>query len=299
MQIFPPVPLNESYRIVRVVAKLLQLMLYLLPLVPVLYLNLWQDPGLRFEDHLFHEVAIGLATLEGAALTYVCWLCYQRSGELLIKRMTQGFMAFTVVYSLHGMFTPLAGHHMALFVLYGPASRLLLGALLWSAVRAHNKAVESAQQRNSLRFWWRFLGLLMAVNVLVAALATSDLGPTPWPRMALEAGALVCNMVALAMIGVTPARTRLMRYYMLALAWFATASIAFMLAAPWDHLWWLAHGIFAVGFSILGYGVLKAFLTTHALDRVVSSEDLFDDLAKVNARLVDVFQEYEASNTAL
>jgi PAS domain S-box-containing protein len=299
MQLFPPTPLKPAERMIRMVARLMQWAVYLLPLVPVLYLRLWQDPGLRFEAPFFHATAIALATLEGAAMTYVCWLCYQRSGELLVKRMTQGFMAFTVVYSLHGMFTPVADHHMTLFTLYGPASRLLMGALLWHSVRAHNKAVESVQQRSSLVVWWRFLGYLMVVNVLVAAVATSDFGALPWPRVGMEAGALLCDLVALTLIGVAPARTRLMRYYMLALAWFATASIAFLLAAPWNHLWWLAHGIFAVGFTILGYGVLKAYLTTHALERVFSSEELFDDLTKVNARLVDVFHEYEESNRAL
>jgi PAS domain S-box-containing protein len=299
MHKLPSSPLEQSGRIIRMVARLMQFSVYLLPLVSVLYLKQWQDPGLRFDDHLFHEAAIALATLEGGALTYVCWLCYQRSGELLVKRMTQGFMAFTVVYSLHGMFTPVAAHHMALFTLYGPASRLMMGTLLWHALRADSQVVESVQQRNSLRFWWRFLGLLMLVNVLVAALATSPLGLLPWPRMVMESGALLCNLASLALIARTAARTPLMRYYMLALAWFATASIAFMLAAPWNHLWWLAHGIFAVGFSILGYGVLRAYLTTHALERVFSSEELFEDLAKVNTRLVDVLHAHEEGKRAL
>ncbi len=299
MQLFPATPQKPVDRIIRTAARLMQFALYLLPLLPVLYLKLWQDPALRFDDPLFHEAAIALATLEGAALTYVCWLCYQRTGELLAKRMTQGFMAFTVVYSLHGMFTPVAAHHMTLFVLYGPASRLCMGVLLLVAVRAHNKATESLAQRSSLSFWWRFLGYLMAVNVTVAALATSELGMLPWPRAGMETGALICNVVSLTLLNLMPARTRLMRYLMLALAWFATASVAFLLAAPWNHLWWLAHGIFAVGFSVLGYGVLRAYLTTHALERVFSSEELFDDLAKVNARLVEVFHEYEESNSKL
>ena len=299
MQLFPPARQQKTDRIIRMLAILMQGSVYLLPMAPVLYLALWQDPGLLFQEPLFHEAAIALATLEGAALTYVCWLCYQRSGELLIKRMAQGFMAFTVVYSLHGMFTPVAAHHMALFILYGPAARLLMGALLWHSVRAHKQAVESPAQRSSRRFWWRFLGLLMGVNVLVAALATSELGALPWPRLGMETGALLCTLASLAQLGCTPARTPLMRHYMQALAWFASASVAFLLAAPWNHLWWLAHGIFAVGFSILGYGVLKAYLTTHALERVFSSQELFDDLAKVNARLVDVFQEYEQSNSTL
>jgi PAS domain S-box-containing protein len=272
---------------------------YLLPLLPLLYLALWQDPALRFDSHLFHEAVIALATLEGCALTYVCWLSYQRSGEMPLKRMTQGFMAFTVVYSLHGMFTPVADHHLALFILYGPASRLLMGALLWLSVQAQNQAVESRAQRSSLGFWWRFLGFLVAVNVAVAVLATSAWGEEAWPRMGMEAGALVCSLAALARMGTRPAGTPLMRHYRLALAWFATASLCFLLAAPWNHLWWLAHGIFVVGFSILGYGVLKAYLSTHALERVFSSEELFEDLAKVQVQLVDVLQEQAHSKSAL
>jgi PAS domain S-box-containing protein len=235
----------------------------------------------------------------GAFLTTVCWLCYQRSGELLVKRMTQGFLAFTVVHSLHGMFTPVAAHNMGLFVLYGPAARLLMATLLWVAVRAHNQAPESVQQRQHLGEWWRFLGYLILVNVAVAALASSVLGTLVWPRKVLELGALVCNLGSLALLGFTPARTRLMRSFMQALAWFAAASVAFILCAPWNHLWWLGHGIFSVGLSILGYGVLCAYLTTHALDRVFSSEELFDDIAKVNARLVEVLHENQETNLTL
>lgn len=299
MQTFPPHPASRADRPVALALRLMQAAVYLLPLVPVLYLTLWQDPALRFEAHLLHVAAIALATLEGAAITYVCWLCYQRSGELLVKRMTQGFMAFTVVYSLHGMLTPVASQHVMLFILFGPASRLLMGALLLHSVRAHALAVESPAQRGSLRFWWRFLGFLMVVNGAVAALSTSAAAQLPWPRMAMELAALLCHLLALACIRTTPARTPLMRCYMLALAWFAAASIAFLLADPWNHLWWLAHGIFAVGFSILGYGVLTAYLTTHALERVFSAEELFSDLTKVNARLVQVFREYEQTNSAL
>lgn len=299
MQSFPPTPKSGTGRSIRLVARLMQLSVYLLPLLPVLYLACWQDPGLLFQAPLLHELASVLASLEGAALGFVCWLCYQRSGEVLVKRMAQGFMAYTVVYSLHGMFTPVAQPFMALFVLYGPAARLLMGVLLWFAVRAHNRAVDPVAQRGSLRFWWRFLGYLMLGNVLVAALATSPVGALPWPLQGMEAGALLFYLVSLVQLCTVRARTPLMRYYMQALAWFAATSLAFLLSAPWNHLWWLAHGLSAVGFSILGFGVLKAYLTTDSLERVFSTEELFDDLVKVNARLVDAFHEYDATNTEL
>jgi hypothetical protein len=71
MQFSPRTRMEEADRIIAGVARLMQSTVYLLPQVPVLYLKLWQDPGLRFEVHLFHEAAIALATLEGATLTPV------------------------------------------------------------------------------------------------------------------------------------------------------------------------------------------------------------------------------------
>ncbi|MDA9473256.1 hypothetical protein XI03_01590, partial [Bradyrhizobium sp. CCBAU 65884] len=43
----------------------------LLPTQFIAYLNFQQDPSLKFEDHLFHEFAIAIATLEGLFVTYV------------------------------------------------------------------------------------------------------------------------------------------------------------------------------------------------------------------------------------
>jgi PAS domain S-box-containing protein len=267
----------------------LELSVYLLPLIPVLYLWLWQDPGRVFEDHGFHILAIALATLEGAGIGYVCWLCYQRSGTVLVKRLTQGFMAFTVVYSLHGMFTPFASHHMALFILYGPVSRIAMGVLLLLAMRAYQQPSDAPALRVQLGGWWRFLVFLMLLNGAVAVLASTDLGAQPWVRMAMESGAVLCHLQSLLVCRGT-ARTPLMRAFKLAPAWFAASSIGFMLSTPWSHLWWLAHGIFAVGFSILGYGVLKSYLTTQALEQVFGSDELFDDLSRVSARLADLQQ---------
>jgi PAS domain S-box-containing protein len=218
---------------------------------------------------------------------------------VLVKRMTQGFMAFTVVYSLHGMFTPVSTHHMMLFLLYGPVSRFLMAVLLLLAVHAQSRPVQAPQERRHLNGWWRFLALLMLVNAAVAALALSEVGQQQWPRLSFEAAAVLCNVLSLVLVLRASARTPLMRYYTLALAWFAAASLGFVVAQPWNHLWWLAHGIFAVGFTILGYGVLMAYVTTHALDRVFSSEELFDDLNHVNARLLLVSQDFQRANDTL
>ena len=272
---------------------------YLLPMIPVVYLKLWQDPGLSMEAHGFHEIAILVATLEGLVISYICWRCYVQSGEPLVKYLTQGFLAFTVVYSLHGAFTPMAEHHTMLFLLYGPVSRLLMSVLLLLAVRSINAPVDAPAERIRSGDWARFLFALMLLNLLVAAVASSPLGMLNWPRMAVEAGAAGFNLAALAFIrrgrGVRP----LLHYFSHALVWFAASSLGFVWAFPWNHLWWLSHGTFAIGFSILGFGVCKAYLNGHALSRVFGVEALFDDVEQQNAQLKDACQSLIEKNTDL
>jgi hypothetical protein len=98
-------------------AALLLIAFALIPAQAIAYLYFFQDPTLKFEDHLFHEVAIAVATLEGLFITYVTWRCYQSSGEPLLRWLTLGFLGFVLIYALHGAFTGMAHHNIWLFLL--------------------------------------------------------------------------------------------------------------------------------------------------------------------------------------
>ena len=54
----------------------------------------------------------------------------------------------------------------------------------------------------------------------------------------------------------------LMRFYLIASVLFSQSSLAFILGKVWNHPWWLAHAVFASGFFVLSYGVVRALLTT-------------------------------------
>lgn len=111
------------------------------------------DASLKFENHLFHEIAIAAATLEGLFVTYVAWQCYRTSGEPLLRWLTLGFLGFVLVYALHGAFTGLAHHHIWLFLLYGPASRLVMSILLLVGLLSYNRPSDGEGQRSSPRTW--------------------------------------------------------------------------------------------------------------------------------------------------
>ena len=128
------ISIEEPPRIIGIVTKvysgLLLIGFALIPAYLIAYLAFFQDPSLKFENHAFHEIAIAAATFEGLFVTYVTWRCYLSSGEPLLRWLTLGFLGFVLVYALHGAFTGMAHHNIWLFLLYGPASRLVMSVLL-------------------------------------------------------------------------------------------------------------------------------------------------------------------------
>ncbi len=125
----------------------------------------------------------------------------------------------------------------------------------------------------------------MLINGLVAIVAYSSLAAEPWLRYSQEIVAMLLSLVAFGIITWQEYRSPLMLYFRYALVWFAVSSLAFMLASPWNHLWWLAHGIFAGGFTILGYGVFNAYQVNQSFSQVFNEQELLEDQAETNLRL--------------
>ncbi|MEY4591156.1 MAG: hypothetical protein RIR18_51 [Pseudomonadota bacterium] len=288
-----------SLILARLFRHFLEALCGLLPLAPVLYLYFFQDPELRLVNHSLHEVAIFVALLEGLLISYISWSCYVRSGEVLVKWMTLGFIGFTVVYSLHGLFTPLADHNLWLFLLYGPASRLLLSFCLLMALLKSGGEVVPLEDRENPRYWMVWFAICLGINIFVALLAYSDFVNQPWVRLGQELGSIALCLTTLTLIVWRRFRSPLMLNYSVALVWFSISAIAFMLAQPWNHLWWLAHGIFAGGFSILGYGSLRSYLTTQSFDRVFDENELYEDMAETNGRLTQIMERLSHTNQQL
>src|SRR6478672_6000076 len=138
----PPISLRL---VTQAYAALLLIVFALMPAQFIAYLYFQQDPALKFENHLFHEFAIAVATLEGLFVTYVTWRCYRSSGEPLLRWLTLGFLGFVVVYAPHGAFTGLAHHNIWLFLLYGPASRLAMSMLLFVGLLSYNRRPDDVE----------------------------------------------------------------------------------------------------------------------------------------------------------
>jgi len=241
-----------------------------MPIGLILYLDRFQAPSLVFMDHAFHLIVIAVATVEGLFVSYVSWRCYQRSGEPFVRWLTLGFLGFTVIYAPHGFFTPLAHHNPWLFILYGPVSRLAMATCLFIAILVHGKPAHPPGVRAASASWWAWLAGFVAIDVAVALLALSPLASAPPLRLSFEGGAMCVSALCAVTMVIRGIGAPLMRLYFIATLFFSQSSLAFILGKVWNHQWWLAHVIFAGGFFLLSYGVIRAFLTTGTLSSVDS-----------------------------
>lgn len=287
------------WRLLKVYTQLLLTGFALVPACLIAYLYFAQDPTLKFENHIFHEIAIAAATLEGFFATYVTWTCYRSSGEPLLRWLTLGFLGFVLIYALHGALTGTAHHNMWLFLLYGPASRLVMSILLFVGLLSYHRPPERVEKRSNARDWMMWLGFFVLVDIAVAYVANSAVASSPMVRLSMEGGALVFSILNVTTLMLRRIRSPLMVIYGISIVWFALSSLAFILGQPWNHMWWLAHAIFAAGFFLLSYGVVEAFRTTRSFSTIYSQEELTARLAEAMARTESALQELQHTNQKL
>ena len=283
-----------------VVQTYLQLLLVgfaLLPACFIAYLYYCQGPTAKFEDHSFHEIAIAVAIVEGLFVAYATWRCYQSSGEPLLRWLTLSFLSFVLIYAPHGAFTGMAHHNMWLFLLYGPASRFAMALLLFIGLLSYRQPPE--RDKANVRWWLLWIAAFLLVDVAVAWVATSAFAGHPAVRLSMEGGALILSVVNVAFMLSRRILSPLMVIFGISVTWFALSSFAFIIALPWNHMWWLAHVIFAAGFFLLSYGVAQAFLTTRSFSTIYSQEALMTRLAESMAGTQRAMQEVQQANQKL
>lgn len=292
---------HESSDFVRSLTKgyatLILVILGLTPSLAIIYLHLFQDPALRFEHHLFHEIAIGISLLQSGFITFVTWRCYQHSGEPFERWLMLGFLGFTLIYALHGAFTRAFDHNAAIFILYGPVARFIMAACFLVGLMMYGRQAEDMERRSWNGYWLAWAGIFALINLLVFALAVS-----PWAiaaRVGIEISALSLTLICFMLIVMRGIRTPLMTIYSLALVFFAQASLAFLVSSIWNHQWWLAHGIFAAGFMALSYGVIQAFLTTGSFSTVYSQAELMEQIKAEKARAEKALLELQRAHKEL
>jgi diguanylate cyclase (GGDEF)-like protein len=292
-------PNKNVLQITHAYKHLLLILVALIPLIFIAYIYQFQNPALRFIDYTTHEYAIGIAILQSGFIGYVTWRCYLSSGEPLLRWLTLSFLSFTLIYAPHGFLTPLCGQNMALFLLYGPVSRLVMASFLLIGLITYGQPAHSPQQRTAPSFWLIWISTFLSIDALVAWIATSPGLPLQPIRLALESGSLMLLIGGVVWIWHRKLHTSIMTVYALSLAYLSESSLTFIIASPWNHLWWLAHLISACGFTVLSYGVIRAFHSTRSFSLVFSQEEVLEQLASAKAYAEEIARQLKAANESL
>ncbi|MBC7950801.1 MAG: PAS domain-containing protein [Rhodospirillaceae bacterium] len=270
-------------RLTAVYKGLLELAFVLLPLALVAYLHQFQSPPLKFHDHLFHEIAIGVSIILSLFAAWVAFRCYAANGEPSLRYITLAFLGFALVYAPHGVLTRVSDHNLWLFILFGPASRVVMAGFLLEALMRHGEAPDSVSHRTALSTWMPWVAAMALVDVAVAVLAHSPLAGAPANRWVMEGLAILLCLAGVVTIRRRRLRSGLMWIYQVALLSFATSSAGFLLTTAWTHLWWLSHAIFAGGFFTLSHGLVRSYLTTRSVANVYSEQEMLARLAGAEA----------------
>jgi diguanylate cyclase (GGDEF)-like protein len=293
-------------RMVLYYSRLLLAVLIFVPLALIFYIEAEQDPSRLYVDHQFHIVAISLAILLSAFICFVSWRSYQVSGEPMLRWISLGFLGFTVVYAPHGFLTHTADSNPWLFLLYGPASRMVMSLCFFVAIWQNHRVTDAIPK--STRGLLPALYIFLSINLLVALLAYSDWRAEMWIRFSMEVVSITLYVLTALWVLFSRRHNALLLVYAVAMLWFAQSSFSFILGLPWNHQWWLAHLVFAGGFLLLSYAVVQVFLTTGFFSRVYTQSELLAqvlkekeqaDLAMQKLQQVNVQLEHLASTDSL
>jgi two-component system cell cycle response regulator len=174
-----------------------------------------------------------------------------------------------------------------------------MSVLLLVGLLSYHRPPEALERRSNPRYWLTWIAMFVLIDLAVALIANSPIAGNLAVRLSMEGGALIFSTLNVAALMLRRIRSPLMVIFGISVTSFALSSLAFMLGKPWNHMWWLAHAIFAGGFFLLSYGVVQAFRTTRSFSTIYTQEELMARLADAMARTESALQELQRTNHKL
>ena len=257
------------------------LLLALLPLAGIAYLRIFQPDAPKYLDHGYHIWGIGSVVLVSTTLSYIAYRCYLEGGERLTRYLALGFLGFSMAYSLHGLLTPLAESLPALFLLPGPTARLIMTVCIFLGVMGYGHPPEPEEIRKLPGQWLPAIVIEMLFLLFTLWLAVAQPLPFPVVRLSTEGAAGILSLCVLLALPLRKVQGPMLWYHAIALAWMAQSSFGFILALPWNHMWWFSHMVSLAGFVLLGCGLAQAFLTSGSFSGLYSPSQAYADMTEI------------------
>jgi len=231
----------------------------------VAYLYWFQNPPHLFRNYPFHEAAIGFSILLSLVIGFVAWRCYLTNGNPPLRLISLAFLGFAVVYAPHGILTRQDCGNIWLFLLYGPSSRLVACGLLLLALFRLDSSPDLPTERKKVISYLPWLLIFACIDGGVFWLAQSPFAANFKVRLVQEGASAALSLMGLVVIHFQRPKVVIVGELRVALILFALSSLTFLLTTAWTDLWWLAHAIFALGFLVLSFGVMRDYQAIRAL----------------------------------
>ncbi len=280
--------------------RLLEWLFIILPSVGIYYMLRFQDPALCVVAHTPHILVTSVASLLSAFMAYISYQSYCLARNRFLRYLTLGFLAFALCYEPHSFLTLWAEEDIRLFLIYGPVSRVVMNGLLLLGVWHYLRNSEPDTALPTKNYWLRWSAGLLALDGLIFWLVQQNIVSFNILRTSLEVlSVLMALLGCVLIVGTHRQRTFIMRISIVAMLYLLQGSLAFLSAKPWNHLWWYAHVITAIGFFLFSYIVLRAYHVAGDLSHVYSLDEMVLALRDSQEKLRLTNQELHAANEKL
>lgn len=224
----------------------------LLPLSGIAYLRVIASQSWQLKAYIFHELSILFAVGLAALFMTIAYRNFKKTEDTYYQSVILGLLSFIIVFLPHGLLTNFSDQNQILFLAFGPLSRAIVSIYLFFGLlqQPHAKRRNKAQKRSIQ--WTHHLVFFVICDVLLFISAGFLNWLTVTHLRIFEAIALSFFGMSLLVL-LRKSHRPFSQHLKLMFFLFIQVSIAFLLAYPWNYLWWFAHGISLAGFLILGY----------------------------------------------
>lgn len=225
---------------------------------------------------LHQALALTAVGLSGF-IAFVTFRCYQATREPFLRMLTVAFTGFAVIYLPYCLLARYSVAGFDGFLIFGPIARMVAAGFCAAALLVWRRPPDRLTGRAALRLWLPSAVIIVACLGLAALLAAANefksaRFPAEWTAIGLVATGAAAMVVQ--RIAAPP-----MWLYLAGMALFGQSSATYLLSQPWTYLWWMAHAIYAGGFFLISYAVVRAFHTTKSFRTVLTDEEMVARLA--------------------
>ncbi|MDF2937175.1 MAG: PhoR protein [Paenibacillaceae bacterium] len=256
------------------------LLLAFLPVLGIAFLRMMPEGAALF----IHKPAYGLLIAVGVLLSGYLGLAASRSYlmelDVSLRYFALAFGGFAFMFAFQALLIPVAGEEPLLFLSMGTLARLTICIYIYLGLRSLLAKRSPEFRKKSLKWWHRHFAAWAVFILLSAAAAEAGLLHANTVKTG-EILALGTALTAAAHLLLARKHSSRLRFHLFALLIFAQASLTFILASPWNALWWFAHAVTTAGFLVLGYALVRSYEETRSIGRVYNENLLYPALRSV------------------